>query len=91
MIIDYKSEAIKFKIGDFILFFPTNIVFETFNDPNNYYGIIFFNDKYKYQVLESKLGTRLLINSINMGECKDMPFNNKTIHFLPDFIQVKSI
>lgn len=90
MWIDYRSGAVKFKVGDFILFFPTSIKFETFNDPENYYGIIFFQDKCKYQVLESKIGIRLLINGSD-GTAKDLPFHDGTSHFLPDFVKIKNI
>lgn len=88
--IDYKSENLKFKVADFSLSFPTTVSFETFNDPENYYGIIFFHKKYKYEVLECRLGSRIIING-DMGECKDMPFNMGTAEFLPEFIKVKKI
>ncbi len=88
--IDYKASQLDFKVGNFILSFPTNIKFDTFNDPKNYYGIIFHYEKYKFEVMESKIGARLLINGV-MGESKDLPFHEGTAHFLPDFIKVKHI
>lgn len=87
MYVDYTNDAIKFRIGDFLLFFPTNVKFETFNYPQDYYGIIFAHNGKKFQVIECKLGTRLLING-KEGESKDLPFNNGTWGFLPDFIKI---
>lgn len=90
MWIDYTAKELKFKIGEWVLYFPTTIQFETFNRPGDYYGIDFHHDKYKFEVIESKLGTRLLING-NLGEGKDLPFNKSTAHFLPDFVSAKHI
>ena len=90
MWIDYKANHLDFKVGDFILSFPTDIKFDTFNDPVNYYGIIFHYEKYKFEVMESKIGIRLLISG-TMGESKDLPFHKGTAHFLPNFVKVKHI
>lgn len=88
MLIDYKTESIKFKVGEFVLFFSTNVLFETFNDPKNFYGVVFFYDKHRFEVMESAIGTRLLISGQN-GESRDLPFHLGTAHLLPDFIKVK--
>jgi len=91
MVIDYyKSDYIKFKIEKFILTIPTDIKFETFNDPKNYYGIIFKYKSYKYEIVDCLLGPRIIING-KEGECKDMPFNLGTASFLPEFITVSKI
>ncbi len=87
MIIDYSANQLQFKVGNYILSFPSNIKFDTFNDPTNYYGITFYYDNSAFEVIESKLGTRLLIKG-KMGELKDLPFNKETAHFLPDFISL---
>jgi hypothetical protein len=88
--IDYRESNLEFKVGNFMLTFPTNVVFETFNDPENYYGVIFRREEYKYEVIDCKLGTRLLING-QQGEARDIPFNLGTANLLPNFIKVKSI
>lgn len=88
MIIDYKLHKLDFKVGGYIISFPSNIKFDTFNDPENYYGINFYHNKYKFEIIESKIGTRLLING-DLGEAKDLPFNKNTAHFLPEFITTK--
>lgn len=90
MLIDYKSDMLRFKIGGFALSFPTNVKFDTFNDPENYYGIIFPSNGNRYQIVDCKLGTRIIING-KEGECKDMPFNLGTAEFLPDFVRVKKL
>lgn len=86
---NYTSDLLKFTIGKFTLHFSNKIYFETFNDPDNYYGITFHINGKRYQVIESKLGTRLLINGAE-GEAKDIPFNDNTVGFLPDGIDVKT-
>lgn len=78
---------INFKVGSFNLVFSNDIKFETFDDPENYYGIIFHHNKKKYEVIECKLGTRLIISG-KEGEFQDMPFNQKTCKFLPDFVNI---
>lgn len=88
--IDYKTSQLDFRVGDFILSFPTNIRFDTFNDPKNYYGIIFYYENYRFEVIESQIGTRLLING-KLGEAKDLPFSERTAHFLPSFIATNKI
>lgn len=90
MWIDYTADNLQFKVGEFILSFPTNIKFETFNHPGNYYGIDFYQEKFKFEVIDSKIGTRILING-TLGESKDLPLNKGTAHFLPDFIKVKHV
>ena len=77
---------INFVVGEFTLTFPQNAKYEIFNDPANYYGIIFDYCGKRYQVLECMLGTRMIING-EEGECRDMPFHLGTAHFLPDFIR----
>jgi len=88
--IDFKKPKLDFKIGSYIISFPSNIKFDTFNDPDNYYGINFYQDKYRFEIIASKIGTRLLITG-KMGEAKDLPFNKGTLHFLPDFVQAQHI
>lgn len=88
--IDFTKDSLKFKIGGFVLSFPRNVLFDTFNDPENYYGIIFPTAGYRYQVVDCKLGTRIIING-KEGECKDMPFNLGTAEFLPEFVKVNKL
>jgi hypothetical protein len=90
MLMDYTIDILEFKIGNFMLSFPNTIRFDTFNNPGDYYGIDFYYEKYKFEVLDSRIGTRLLING-SIGEAKDLPFNKGTAHFLPDFVKVKQI
>jgi hypothetical protein len=90
MIIDYNTDSLNFKVGDFVLTFPTNIRFETYNVPENYYGLIFFHNNYKYDIVDCKLGTRIIING-REGDSKDMPFNLGTAEFLPDCVKVKKV
>lgn len=76
-------------VENFVLSFPNTTRFETFNDPENYYGIIFKRDKEKYEVLDCRLGPRLLIN--NKDGVKDIPFHMGTAGLLPNFIKVKLV
>ncbi len=78
---------IYYNVGQYILKFPDNCKYEIFNDPNQYHGIIFISGKYKYQIIDCLLGTRLIING-DLGEMRDMPFNRNTMSFLPDFVTV---
>lgn len=86
-----RTDAMDFiSIGDYILSLPCEVKFETFNDPNNCYGIVFTHHKTKFQVVHSKLGTRLLING-GEGDVRDLPFNLDTAYFLPDFVTVDRV
>ena len=78
-------QANSIKIGSFKLSFPVEINFETFEDPGNCYGVIFRTNEYRYQVLDSKLGTRIFVNG-REGEVRDMPFNEGTARWLPECI-----
>lgn len=76
------------RIGKYLFIFPESLKYEIINEPGDYYGVIFYDGKYKYQVLDCKLGYRLLING-EEGEYRDLPFHNGTTHFLPDCIQIE--
>lgn len=88
--IDYQEDVLEFRIGAHILSFtPARVNFETFNLVGNYYGIIFIEKTGRYEIIYSKMGTRLLLNSSN-GESRDLPFHSGTWHFLPDTVKVRS-
>jgi hypothetical protein len=80
---------LEYKIGSFLISMPPELKVQAF-DEEDYRGIIFYYERYRYEVLKSRLGTRLLING-REGEMRDIPFNMKTANMLPDFVKVEII
>lgn len=71
--------------------YPTNIEAETFAYEPDYYGIIFFIDKIRYELIHNRhLGSRILINGSD-GSCRDIPLNNSSISILPPIIEMKEV
>ncbi len=55
----------------------------------DYRGVIFYKDDFKYEVIHSALGVRLLINHETwLGFFRDLPFHEGTWRFLPEEVQV---
>jgi len=79
----------EYKIGRFILTFPDDIGYYICNDESGE-GIRFHIDGKRYEMLNSLLGMRLLINWDEFS-WKDIPFHEGTTYILPDIIEVKCI
>jgi len=77
------------RIGNFLILFK-NIQYETYDDPS-YYGVIFKDDKAKYDIIHHRFDwTRLIVNYIN-GSWQDLPFHEGTFRFLPECVKVERI
>lgn len=80
-----------FYVGNFLLIWDIEndaVKFTVFDDPDNYYGITFTHGKWKTEVIECKLGTRILIMG-DIGECRDIPFHEGTWHLLPKGVKAE--
>lgn len=73
-------------IGDYILVYSPDVKIETFSC-ESYHGIMFFNQKGCYQVLNNyHMGPRMIINEHD-GYHQDLPFKPATFGFLPPEVQ----
>lgn len=73
-------------IDKYILVFDDHIKYEEYSE-KQYYGIIFFINNFRYEVIHNyDLGNRLIINGEYFAY-KDIPFNIKTFDFLPSHIK----
>lgn len=82
-----------FKLDKYIIVFKPFLKYEVFKNEWNY-GIIFYTDMAKYELIHSQIGNRLLINKKgqdwNLGEeWNDVPLNEGTFHFLPEGVTIK--
>ena len=73
----------KLSVGRFVLDFE-DIRHKLF-EGEHYRGVTFFAaDGFRYEVIESRLGTRLLINhQTEYGHMRDVPFHEGTFRMLP--------
>jgi len=80
----------EFTLGDYLITYDSNITTETYSCAD-YYGIIFYTQDAKYDVVHNfHLGARLITNKKD-GSWSDIPFKPATFGFLPTGITVQEI
>lgn len=76
-----------YEFNDYIIEFPEDAHHEIY-DEGWCRGIKFFKDTWRFDVLNSIIGERLLINCVQTYHNRDIPFNLSTASFLPDYVKV---
>lgn len=75
----------------FVLSFDEKVRHETF-ECSSYRGITFFVEGFRYEVIQSLLGVRLLVTSEDKsGYLRDLPFHEGTWRFLPEAVRVHAM
>lgn len=78
---------IQYQINDYTLEFDETIP-HTIYDEGYCKGVKFFKDTWCYEVINSVVGERLLINCNATFHSRDIPFNQGTSKFLPQGVVV---
>lgn len=80
----------KLQIDRFVLEFDDSVKHERF-ECEDYRGVKFFENGYRYEILDCLLGIRLIVNHDDqLGFFKDMPFHEGTWGLLPSAVRVSS-
>ncbi len=79
-----------FKLDKYLFKFA-DIKYEIY-DNESYRGIIFYDGKYQYDIVQNyNLGNRLIIASYLYNEHKDIPLHDGTLYLIPSKIKVEKI
>lgn len=87
---EFLEENSIFVLDKYMITYPKRYKVETYST-KDYYGIIFFTEDCKYDVIHNYfMGNRIIINH-EAGGFQDIPFKPATFGFLPEDIIVREM